>query len=88
MGPDAMGSAPGVALVRDASSSGWHQAPGHLRQGRVGSVPRHWRKNWNSGWGPYLWPGGPTYWVWGPGGGAFDYPFADWRGPTGGWGNP
>jgi hypothetical protein len=21
-------------------------------------------------------------------GGAFDYPFADWRGPTGGWGNP
>jgi hypothetical protein len=32
--------------------------------------------------------GGPTYWVWGPSGGAFDYPFADWRGPTGGWGNP
>jgi hypothetical protein len=30
----------------------------------------------------------PTYWVWGPSGGAFDYPFADWRGPTGGWGNP
>jgi len=29
-----------------------------------------------------------TYWVWGPGGGAFDYPFADWRGPHGGWGNP
>src|ERR1700720_2164447 len=21
-------------------------------------------------------------------GGAFDYPFGDWRGPTGGWGNP
>ena len=29
-----------------------------------------------------------TYWVWGPSGGAFDYPFSDWRGPTGGWGNP
>jgi len=38
--------------------------------------------------GPYPGPGVPTYWVWGPSGGAFDYPFADWRGPTGGWGNP
>jgi hypothetical protein len=28
-----------------------------------------------------------SYWVWGPSGGTFDYPFADWRGPTGGWGN-
>jgi len=28
-------------------------------------------------------PGVPTFWVWGPGGGAFDYPFADWRGPPG-----
>jgi hypothetical protein len=34
------------------------------------------------------WQGIPTYWVWGPSGGAFDYAFADWRGPTGGWGNP
>jgi hypothetical protein len=23
-----------------------------------------------------------------PGSAVFDYPFADWRGPTGGWGNP
>ena len=29
-----------------------------------------------------------TYWVWGPSGGAFDYLFADWRSPSGGWGNP
>jgi hypothetical protein len=83
-----MGSTPGVALVRDVRSSGWQAASGHLRQGRGGPGPPHWRHNWNSGWGPYLWPGVPTYWVWGPGGGAFDYPFADWRGPTGGWGNP
>jgi putative SOS response-associated peptidase YedK len=40
------------------------------------------------GWGPYGGPGVPTYWVWGPSGGAFDYSFADWRGPDGGWGSP
>jgi hypothetical protein len=40
------------------------------------------------GWGPYPWQGVPTYWVWVPGSAVFDYPFADWRGPTGGWGNP
>ena len=33
--------------------------------------------------GSYCGPGVPTFWVWGPGGGAFDYPFADWRGPPG-----
>ena len=41
-----------------------------------------------SGWACCPAPGVATYWVWGPSGGAFDYPFADWRGPTGGWGNP
>jgi len=40
-----------------------------------------------SGWGYYGAPV-PTYWVWVPGSAVFDYPFADWRGPTGGWGNP
>ena len=33
-------------------------------------------------------PGVPTYWVYVPGSAVFDYPFSDWRGPTGGWGNP
>jgi hypothetical protein len=32
--------------------------------------------------------GYPNVLVWGPSGWAFDYPFADWRGPTVGWGNP
>jgi TetR/AcrR family transcriptional repressor of nem operon len=32
--------------------------------------------------------GYPNVLVWGPSGWAFDYPFADWRGPTDGWGNP
>jgi hypothetical protein len=26
--------------------------------------------------------------VWGPGGAASDYPYADWRGSAGGWGTP
>src|SRR5437763_10454875 len=53
-----------------------------------GSGLAHWRQNRHYGpWGFY---GGsvPTYWVWVPGSAVFDYPFADWRGPTGGWGNP
>ena len=60
-----------------------------LHQWRGPSVPPHWQLNVPPGWsGPYQRPGVPTFWVWGPSGGSFDYPFADWRGPTGGWGNP
>ena len=44
----------------------------------------------NRQYGPrgFYGPPVPTYWVWVPGSAVFDYPFADWRGPTGGWGNP
>jgi len=33
-------------------------------------------------------PGVPNYYIWVPGSAIFDDPFPDWRGPTGGWGNP
>jgi hypothetical protein len=63
--------------------------PGHWHQWRNGWVAPNWRPNGPPGWwGRYPGPGVPTFWVWGPSGGSFDYPFADWRGPTGGWGNP
>jgi hypothetical protein len=100
IGPAAAGPAPGIAQPRDGNGpgrpstpNGWarggHQMPGHPLQWNGGPVPPHWGPNgWPGGWGPYPGPGVPTYWVWGPSGGAFDYPFADWRGPTGGWGNP
>ena len=100
MGRAGAGPAPAVAQVRDGNGPGWqpppngwgrgsHQLPGDQRQWNGGPVPPHWGPNGiHGGWGPYLGPGVPTYWVWGPSGGAFDYPFADWRGPTGGWGNP
>jgi hypothetical protein len=66
--------------------SNWHSAPG---AGGGGWHPPHWGPGrFNGGRGPYGGPGVPTYWVWGPSGGAFDYPFSDWRGPSGGWGNP
>jgi hypothetical protein len=62
---------------------------GHLYQWRGASASAHWRPSVPPGWCcAYPGPGVPTFWVWGPSGGSFDYPFADWRGPTGGWGNP
>jgi hypothetical protein len=58
-----------------------HPAPGFAGQ---------WTDGWHRpGWPPNRQFGGPpVYWVWVPGSAVFDYPFADWRGPTGGWGNP
>ena len=100
MGPAAAGPAPVMAQVPNGNGPGWprapngwggggHQVPGHPRQWNGGSVSPHWGPHGRpGGWGRYPWPGVPTYWVWGPSGGAFDYPFADWRGPSGGWGNP
>jgi hypothetical protein len=85
---------PGVVQVWDGNrpvpngrAGGWHQVPGRSRQWNGAWVPRHWGPNGTlGGLGFYPGPGVPTYWVWGPSGGAFDYPFADWRGPTGGLG--
>jgi hypothetical protein len=94
MGPAAAGPA------RHRASMGWQSsglASGAQRWGRwLASDARSlapMERRMGSAWGPNGPPGGsgpgaPTYWVWGPSGGAFDYPFADWRGPTGGWGNP
>jgi hypothetical protein len=93
--PKNAGPLPGIVLAWDGGGSGrGSSAPGHPAAGHI----RRWKGGWFGpqprpsgipfGPGPYGWQGAPTYWVWGPNGGAFDYPFADWRGPTGGWGNP
>ncbi len=91
------GLAPGtVVMARDGGGSDWRSGPngghptaGHIRQWNGGRFSPYWGPNrFYGGRGPSWGPGYPTYWVWGPSGGAFDYPFADWRGPTGGWGNP
>jgi hypothetical protein len=72
--------------VGNTHGAQWLSAPGG---GGGGWHPPHWGPSrLSGGWGPYGGPGVPTYWVWGPSGGAFDYPFSDWRGPSGGWGNP
>jgi hypothetical protein len=79
---------PGYHPMPNGWNGDWRRVSDHSRQS-MGSGPRHWAPNGPpGGWVPYAGPGVPTYWVWGPSGGAFDYPFADWRGPTGGWGNP
>jgi hypothetical protein len=87
---------PGVIQMWDYGGSGRHSGAigarptaGRAHQWNDRGGPPHWGPNrYSGGSGPYGRPGVPTYWVWGPSGGAFDYPFADWRGPTGGWGNP
>jgi len=84
------GPAPGIVLVWDGGGSGRHSGAfgGHPTDGHI----RHWNGQWVSPhWGPnryYGGPGVPTYWVYVPGSAVFDYPFPDWRGPMGGWGNP
>ena len=70
---------PGYHPMPNGWDGDWRRVPGPLRQSNGGS----------SGWRTCcLRPSIPAYWVWGPSGGAFDYPVSDWRGPTGGWGNP
>ena len=96
MGPASAGLAPGVVLAWDGGGSGGHSgAPGgqrpagHPRQWNGQWRPPHWGPNrFYGSWGPYGGPGVPTHWVYVPGSAVFDYPFSDWRGPTGGWGNP
>ena len=85
MGPVNSGPAPGIVAVWPGRGSGGYSGAigGQTTAGHV----RQWNAYYG-GWGPYGGPAVPTYWVWGPNGGAFDYPLSDWRGPTGGWGNP
>ena len=88
-----------IAQIRDGNGPGSHPAANGWGRGarQIPGHPHQWNGRSAGPWGPNglprAWgfqpgPGVPTYWVWGPSGGAFDYPFADWRGPTGGWGNP
>ena len=95
MGPANSGPVPGIVLAWDGGGSGGRsgslgqRTAAHPRQWNGQWMPSHWGSNrFYGGWGPYGGPGVPTYWVYVPGSAVFDYPFSDWRGPTGGWGNP
>jgi hypothetical protein len=80
---------PGSYSMPNGWNGDWRGAPGPSPQSNGGPVSRRWGPNGPpGGWVCCPGSGVPTYWVWGPSSGAFDYPFADWRGPTGGWGNP
>ena len=88
----------GVMQVWDGNGPGWHHPPAGAPGAWQTPPGPNWRGGWTAsnggphhhlgGWGPYGAPGVPTYWVYVPGSAVFDYPFSDWRGPTGGWGNP
>ena len=95
MKPVDVGPVSGIVLAWDGGGSDRHAEAiggnpgGHDRQWNGGRVRPHWgphRQPQPPGWGPYGWHGVPTYWVWGPSGGAFDYPFQDPREPFAGWG--
>jgi hypothetical protein len=95
-GPANAGSAPAIVLAWDGGGSSRHlravdaqPMAGRTHQWNDGGGRAHWGPNrYYGGWGPYGGPGVPNYYIWVPGSAIFDYPFADWRGPTGGWGNP
>ena len=89
------GVAAGTVQVGDGHRSHWRSPPSSRGSGwhppQWGPSPwgpGRYYDGYYGGWVPYGGPGVPTYWVWGSQGGAWDYPFADWRGPHGGWGNP
>ena len=74
LGQAMTGPTPGAIQVGNGNGSNWHPAPG---VGGGSWHPAHSGPSLpNRGWGPYVGPGVPTYWVWGPSGGAFDYSFA------------
>jgi hypothetical protein len=84
-----------IIMVWDGGGSGGHSgvrsghpAVGRGRQWNWGAGSTHWGQNRQYGASSFYSGPVPTYWVWIPGSAVFDYPFADWRGPTGGWGNP
>lgn len=76
---------------------GWQPNPGYSGQREGNWARSHWAPNRFYGfWGPPEAWGGP-YTVWGGpyfpyrsygDWGALSYPYAEWRGPHGGWGNP
>ena len=96
MRPGNAGPATNVVRVWDGGGSGGHSGTiagrptaGRAQQWNRGPGFAHRGPNHQyGGWGFYGGPSVPTYWVFVPGSAVFDYPFADWRGPTGGWGNP
>jgi len=71
---------PGSYSMPNGWDGDWRRAPGPSRQWNGGPVSPRWCPNCPSGgWVCCPRPAVPTYWVWGPSGGAFDYPFADSR---------
>jgi hypothetical protein len=80
---------PGWYPMPNGWDGDWRRAPSPSRQWNGGSVSRRWWPNGPPGARACCpEPGVPTYWVYVPGSAIFDDPFPDWRGPTGGWGNP
>jgi hypothetical protein len=78
----------GGGSVGRSGASGGHPGAGRVRQWNGVAGAAHWGQYRPYGARGLYGPPVPTYWVWVPGSAVFDYPFADWRGPTGGWGNP
>jgi hypothetical protein len=90
------GGGPGGQPVLDGRGASRHPMPGNPTQWREWAGP-HWTpQRYYGAWGPPMAWGGPFI-VWGGpyvpyraygDWGALWYPYAEWREPHGGWGNP
>jgi hypothetical protein len=74
------------AALRSHGGASQRTAASHSGTGERASA--HWGQNRQYGGSGVYGAAVPTYWLWVPGSAIFDYPFPDWRGSTGGWGNP
>src|SRR5215470_15424264 len=72
---DGRGSVSWHHAAPNGFGEGWHFNAGRVTPWNNRWCPPHWGPNrFFGGSGFYGGPAVPTYWVWGPRGGAFDYP--------------
>jgi hypothetical protein len=87
----------GLALAAAAVQAA-PQPPGEAPAAELGAAPPielvagcgwGWhRVHWQDHWGDWHWHCVPNGHVHHWHGGQFEHPYSDWRGPSGGWGNP
>jgi hypothetical protein len=86
LGPKTTGAGTVPGTIQWRGGSGWHPGSAHIGPPNGKWCPPPWALGNTHARRFLAAPAVPTYWVWGPRGGAFDYP--DLLGPTTGWDGP